>query len=293
MVKIVKIWGGIGNQLFQFYFSCYLKKLNPESNIVFYTTPDGNNVVHNLQDFRIDFPLVDLDVFINKNYYFRSEIIYRIVRFLVKIGCISIRDVLVDNGILNFEKIAGNSLFDGYWQWCSLVDEVYSEFPLVFDNSRLDQSQQRLIEYIWQGTSVSVHIRRGDKLQWRNRLRGWQLGKNYYVRSIEVVLGFIENPTFYIFSDDVQWVKDNAWFKDYKDVVFVEDYLPNYSSSYEMFAMSNCRVNILANSTFSWWAAYMNCREDKLVLAPKRWFRFWNKRRTRGLMPENWILITE
>jgi hypothetical protein len=134
--------------------------------------------------------------------------------------------------------------------------------------------------------SVSVHIRRGDYL---SKIAYRELGLTsieFYKKSIAYMSETITNPQFYFFSDDIEWVKS-------------EFHLPNANfvsgektknNIEDFYLMSQCKHNIIANSTFSWWAAWLNENPEKIVVAPIKWF---NKLRhsTKDLIPEKWIRI--
>lgn len=94
----------------------------------------------------------------------------------------------------------------------------------------------------------------------------------------------VENPHFYIFSDEIDWVKNN--FQFYDEHTFVD--LNNEENNFEdLRLMSNCKHNIIANSSFSWWGAWLNANIDKIVIAPKRWFINQNT----DIVPECWVKI--
>ena len=97
----------------------------------------------------------------------------------------------------------------------------------------------------------------------------------------------IEKPVFFVFSDDIEWVKENL------NITFPVVYLSgikNIKSYEELVLMSKCKHNIIANSSFSWWGAWLNTNQKKIVIAPKRWFNDV-KLDTTDLIPENWIRI--
>ena len=130
--------------------------------------------------------------------------------------------------------------------------------------------------------TVSLHIRRGDylKLQHLHRV----LTLEYYKKAIKY---FTSEHTFVIFSDDIEWCKSNigSYFK-YVEYIQDEDYV-------ELFLMSKCQHNIIANSSFSWWGAYLNTYKKKITIAPKKWFGPKGFKNVDDLFLKNWILIDE
>lgn len=127
---------------------------------------------------------------------------------------------------------------------------------------------------------TSIHVRRGDYVNHPNHHPTQDL--NYYNLAVEL----LDNDTdyFYIFSDDIDWCKEN--FKGGK-YVFIEDNLDYI----DLLIMGKCRNNIIANSSFSWWGAWLNCNSDKKVVAPKKWFGKAINHNTEDLIPQSWIKI--
>jgi len=133
--------------------------------------------------------------------------------------------------------------------------------------------------------SISVHIRRGD---YQTQIAQDWLGilpKSYYYLAISEFASKILKAKFYIFTDDVDWVEENLPMDH--DHEIVSDNL-SQNSIEDFYLMSQCRHNIIANSTFSWWAAWLNGHPDKIVIAPKQWYQKKGMD-TSDLIPESWI----
>jgi hypothetical protein len=109
---------------------------------------------------------------------------------------------------------------------------------------------------------------------------------DYYHEAIKIMKEKIKNPYFFIFSDDIPWVKENL--KIDGDAFFITG--KKIKDHEEMFLMSRCKHNIIANSSFSWWGAWLNNNPEKIVIAPKRWFNN-EKINTSDLVPDNWLRI--
>ena len=136
-----------------------------------------------------------------------------------------------------------------------------------------------LIKDISYRNAVSIHIRRGDLLKLKNH---YVLGLNYYKRAIEIIKKKVKNPVFYVFSDEIDWCKNNFVNMGAK-LHFIED-----NAGYEDFElMRNCKYNILANSSLSWWTGYLNNHSDKIIIAPKKFTMF--KYVKGGILPNSWI----
>lgn len=135
--------------------------------------------------------------------------------------------------------------------------------------------------------SVGIHIRRGDylspvALEW--------LGVqpiSYYLKAIDIITKKIPNAKFYIFSDDIAWVRLNLIIEN--DHEFITQEITT-NALQDFYLMSKCQNNIIANSTFSWWAAWLNLNDAKTIIAPERWYNQVNFN-TSDLIPKDWIRI--
>lgn len=144
-------------------------------------------------------------------------------------------------------------------------NKLISLYPFVFDENDL----------------CSIHIRRGDYLHLQNHHP--VISIDYYKKAIEY---FDKKTKFIIFSDDISWCGENFNFIENK--VFIHS-LEDYE---ELYLMSYCKNNIIANSSFSWWGGWLNNHEDKIIIAPKVWFGdSYSSYKTDDLIPENWIKI--
>ena len=180
-----------------------------------------------------------------------------------------------------------NCYFKGYWQsekyFCDIEDMLRKE--LRFRQPLTRKEDLLLWEQTGRTESVSVHIRRGDYLKKRRRDDYDVCTPLYYQRAVEYILNTLDNPVFYIFSDEIEWVRQNMPFPS--SAVFVEGHSGN-DAWQDMFLMSHCKHHIIANSSFSWWGAWLNPEKDKMVLAPDRWFRH---RRRPDILPACWKTI--
>ena len=159
----------------------------------------------------------------------------------------------------------------GYWQsekyFMNALLDIRSDF--TFKNLPLGLNSE-FAEQISELNSVSLHVRRGDYANNPKTLLTHGLcSLDYYQSAIKYILEKVKEPTFFIFSDDIEWVKKHI------EINSACHYIShNYGSkSYnDMRLMSLCKHNIIANSTFSWWGAWLNANDDKIVVAPKLWF---------------------
>ena len=131
---------------------------------------------------------------------------------------------------------------------------------------------------------MSVHIRRGDYLQDENL--GGVCNNSYYLESVKILQTKLKNPFFYFFSDDPDWVKKTFNL----DRMKVIDWNTGINSYLDMFLMTKCKHNVIANSSFSWWGAYLNNYKNKIVIAPKVWFND-NLHKDNDIVPKKWLKI--
>ena len=148
----------------------------------------------------------------------------------------------------------------------------------------MDEENQKWMEQIKATESVSIHVRRGDYLTSYSK-DFIALGSEYYKAAIAYICQHVEHPTFYLFSDDVEFVKKEFSFLD-------ESYVITHNSGENSFRdmqlMSLCRHNIVANSTFSQWGALLNANEDNLTIYPKQYMRQKDNER-KSL--KNWVRL--
>jgi len=139
-------------------------------------------------------------------------------------------------------------------------------------------------------SSISLHIRRGNyaNIESVNLVHG-TMPISYYEDAINFFEGEIVNPKFYVFSDDISWAKDNLKLKH--PSVFV-DHNDDKCDYEDLRLMANCKHHIIANSTFSWWGAYLNSNSTKIVIGPKQWFSDVDKNKEAvDIIPKNWVKL--
>lgn len=184
------------------------------------------------------------------------------------------------------ESIADNTYLYGYFQtekyFGHYLTEIQAQFQL---NHAPNETNKRFIDAMKSENSVSIHVRRGDYL-----LAPFNLltAENYYRKAIEYIVERIEHPKFYIFTNDIEWTM--AEFGQFDiDKTFISNNQGDHSYM-DMILMSNCQHNICANSSFSWWGAWLNSNRDKIVTAPKLWFKNSGTENS-DLIPPSWIKI--
>lgn len=181
-----------------------------------------------------------------------------------------------------FFRLPDNIYLRGYFGdkkfFESIKEKIKKEYNLKEDRK---QKIKPFLGKISSENSVSIHIRRGDLL----KIGAFIVPIDYYKKAIEIIKKKVNNPKFYVFSDGIDWCKNNL--KDLGKLNFVEG-----NKDYEdLELMKECKHNILANSALSWWAGYLNKNPGKIVIAPKKFAHFSTDKRAEERLPKDWIKI--
>ena len=179
-----------------------------------------------------------------------------------------------------------NIYFDGYWQHAGYFENVTDKLKddFVFQKSTKPEDV-RALEQIQGSNSVGVHVRRGDYLKTPD-LYGGICTEAYYKEAFEIMRGMVSDPHFFFFTDDPHWVKKQFKLKN----MLIVDWNDSTAESWrDMRLMSFCQHNIIANSSFSWWAAWLNDNQNKSVISPARWE--YGKPMAAYRRMKNWIYL--
>lgn len=250
---IVRIIGGLGNQMFQYAYAKSLQERGYKVKIDIskfkkYKLHGG----YQLDKFNIDIkPSTALSNFLSKLGVRKS---------------IKEKNRLFNENLLVVPK---KSYLKGYFQTERYFQNIRSilekEFTLLEPISYSSNQYKNEIEA--HANSCSLHVRRGDYISNKkaNKVHG-TCDLNYYKRAIEFIESQYKNIHFFIFSDDLNWVKNNLKLKN--GTYIDHDVIPHE----DLYLMSLCRFNITANSSFSWWGAWLNKHKNKMVISPKKWY---------------------
>ncbi len=289
---LVKIFSGLGNQMFQYAFARSLSlKRGVPVKLDATALPDKFGRRYHLDSFNINAAMAnqgEITRLSEPRFGLLRRIIAKIVRQArprPKSYRKELKDYVYDSNML---VVDGDSYFDGYWQnqryFIDISEVIRSDF--TFRNPPEGRNAAALLE-IERSNSVSIHIRRGDYLNSPpSALIHGVCTLEYYREAINVILSKVINPVFYIFSDDPEWVK-KEFIVDQVSVV-VENNTDKPQEDLRL--MSFCKHNIIANSTFSWWAAWLNSNPDKIVIAPKQWVVLPGINAD-DIIPEGWIKL--
>jgi hypothetical protein len=256
-LAVVKIWGGVGNQLFCYAFAKYLSVLHPDIDVKIETF-SGFHKDGYKRKYRLNF----------FNLSIKKAPLYMSLFFLIRKKFLFVRMFLFKNAILCEEKdncefiVPDNKnrlvFYEGYWQkidysnirWL-LLEDFKINLP---HNDRFDE-WSKLIRTT---NSVAIHVRKIDYAE--------ILPNDYYKKATDFINNVIDNPAFYVFSDDITYCK--SIFSDFSTVCFINNFK---NELYELRLMSLCNHFIIANSTFSWWGAWLSTNENKTVIMPKEY----------------------
>ncbi|NTV93420.1 MAG: alpha-1,2-fucosyltransferase [Chlorobiaceae bacterium] len=185
-----------------------------------------------------------------------------------------------------------DTIIDGYWQseqyFCEIAGTIVQEFSVA---SPLSEKSREMKTYIQNTESVAVHIRRGDYVMSgiKESVIHGPLESHFYDDALAIIARKTRSPHLFIFSDDIPWVKENLRFDFPARYV---DHNDESSGFEDLHLMSECRHNIIANSTFSWWGAWLNRNPSKIVIAPKQWFPDPKMNKlTSDLIPDSWVRL--
>ncbi len=295
---LVRLSGGLGNQMFQYALGRNLSfKNNVELKVETSDFDDPKNPrLYKLDKFNVnailankkDFREIGLPNMENRD--FLSRIARRIFRIFDGRKSIYKRKFVIEPHFYfcpDILKITSSCYLSGVWQsekYFKDVEEVIrKEFTL---RNKPSAETENWIQKTSGCNSVSIHIRRGDYVNSpkTNQFHG-VCSIEYYDRAIDLISQKITAPVFYIFSDDIEWVKGNLKIP-YSKFYVSDSTVPDYE---ELIVMSKCKHNIIANSSFSWWGAWLNESPEKIVIAPQKWFA--GNTDTRDLIPASWIRL--
>lgn len=187
-----------------------------------------------------------------------------------------------------FKDLSEKTTLFGYFQNENYFKGISKQLRIDFTfKAPLKGKNDEIRTIIEQNTSVSIHIRRGDYSNSNSNLP--ILDISYYKKAIEHIASQINKPYFFIFSDGIDWVKENLDLSKFNHQFI--DWNKNENSYIDMQLMSMCKHNIIANSSFSWWAAWLNANPNKLVIAPDKWYKGDNGKYPDGFLPKEWITL--
>lgn len=291
---IVKLMGGLGNQMFQYATAkrlAFINNVELKFDISGYESMNKNDTPRQYE----------LNLLSIKNSIATKDDLKKVKpadrvrridkRVVHKLGHGSAiypygeRSSAFDPRVLKLKK---NTYLVGWWQnekyFVDIKNQLVKDFkPKI----KAEGNNARWLKLARSSDSIAVHVRRGDYISNKHANVHHGLATvDYYNAAATYMKIYIKNPHFFVFSDDIAWCKKNLKFGD--KVTFVEG--NNGAKAYEdLRIMSTCKHNIIANSSFSWWGAWLNTNDDKIVIAPRTWFQDEKANRETDVVPDSWI----
>ncbi len=297
-MKIVRITDGLGNQMFQYAFALAVRKKTGEKVVLDRNWfPEFGGKLRNAVPRTFGLSAYNLSI---KDYVGKEEsdrVIYGSglrgkVNQLLHLRPGLLREDRFNLSLNNLDCYIGNDyVFRGFFQKSEypayVRDELLEQFSL--DEALLNDENRRLIDKIEAcgDSAVFVHVRRGDYVLESSRKVFGLCSLEYYANAVRVIAdkaGIV--PHLFVFSDDMEWVKEN-YHPDFP-VTFV-DFNPADQPHLDINLMRHCRHGVTANSTFSWWGAWLIENPNAVIVSPARWYA--GNYSAEGLRPTSWHLV--
>lgn len=266
MKKVIIFKGGLGNQIFQYGMYTWQKSVRHRDVCYMYREADHNGFE---LDRWFNVSLQKASVFYKWLYW----VIWRLNKYgLLKRGIWFGRDK---------DERSGDLFVNGYWTKRAYF--MHEGFDITFKQLPLMGKNRCIADLMEQTDSIAVHVRRGDYLLPQNTRIFCQLDEDYYRKGIERCCRTMQNPHFFFFSDDMAWVKEHIRVEHAEYI----DWNKGDDSIYDMYLMSQAKSLIIANSTFSFWAAMLG-RQHDTVIYPAHWYVNGT---VLDIFPDDWVAL--
>lgn len=283
----VKIFSGLGNQMFQYACARAIQeKFGGDLYLDIYNFKFDKRKF-GLNNFKLNDKIKIIDQDNSISNVQKNKILKILCKFMPKLtfkicSCFGKYLYLGEEYIKIDKNNKNNYYLFGYWQSEKYFKDIKSILQKEFElKSKIKSSHQKIINEMKEENSVAIHFRRGDYLN-INKYSNICTDE-YYKKAIKIINDKVENPMFYIFSDDIEYAKSNWNFGN--NVKFIDEKNNNYE---DINLMKHCKHYIIANSSFSWWGQYLSQNENKIVIAPKKWY---NNNHKVDIYMEDWIKI--
>lgn len=299
---ITRISGGLGNQLFQYALGRALAiesgaALKLDLSSYSHRKPHEAVRTYTLDKFNIEAQVAAKNDFKSigipdpADQGFMTKLKRRLIRMRESDKAFHERRIILESSfgfIPDILNVKSGAFLAGVWQsekyFKKYADQIRKDLAL---KEPLSSKALEIQGQMNANESVAIHIRRGDQVRDPNLVKKHGLLTNdYYANAIGYMKSKLSNPRFFVFSDEIEWVKRNMGF-DSGTVYVSESNLPDYE---ELALMSSCKHQIIAKSSFSWWGAWLNQNPKKIVVAPKRRFA-QESTEAQDLIPESWIRL--
>ena len=295
---IVKLLGGLGNQMFQYAIARSLAQRNSSFLKLdlygFETYKLRNYDLHCfniIEQFATIEEITAFKLNSEEKQSFKEKIIKLVgsnptSRYYNHCKLIKEQTFNFDHTILDQK---GHIYIDGYWQtenyFVDIKEIICRDFSFRYEPT---PQNQKMLDHIMKVNAVAIHIRRGDYVEnaATNGVHG-TCSLEYYQHAIALIADAVDNPMFFFFSDDTSWVKQNIPVNHPHKYVDINNDITSYE---DLRLMSKCKHHIIANSSFSWWGAWLAEWEGQKVIAPKKWF-ISDQFNSKDIIPKSWIKI--
>lgn len=269
MSIVVNMACGLANRMFQYAFYLSLKESGHDVRVDYFT---NNRMPHENVDWEKIFPAAD----------FEQASPWEIIRagggssILAKLRRKFFKwttNVIEMPGAFSLYNPDGNikdvyllGVFQSKLPALSIENELRNRFKFA---DFTDQKNIELAKKIQSENSIAIHVRKNEeycKIKWYQNTCHIE----YYEQAVKYISDKIDNPKFYVFTDNPDWVRCN--FKNFDYELVDHNPTSGWGSHFDMQLMSLCKHNIISNSTYSWWGAFLNVNEDKIVIIPNIWF---------------------
>ena len=281
---VVHLYGGIGNQLFQYTFGEYLRYKH-QLNVFYDISSFG--VLATFRELQINSITDEIPIFKTGHFFFSRYTKY--LRIVLKVlFCMKRGYKYFYNGIDESILTADNwkvIYFDGYWQDKKYAEWIISNVGNIYLSiDKIPVEFEKYIHFVKKHNVTSIHIRRGDYLKKENINLLGICSLKYYTDSVEYILSKDPSTEIIVISDDNEWVRKNLRLS--KNYIIVEEL--NIKPFWYIYLMSQCNNNIMSNSTFSWWGAFLNNHNEKIIVAPMHWMK---QKENPPIYTDTWKLI--
>jgi hypothetical protein len=290
---IAKLMGGLGNQMFQYASAAGLADRLDAQVIIDKSWYEADLDVNTPRSYELDCFALQQKFVDHAQLTLVNEIIPSAKTKLYDLtkGRKKPRVLVYKEDGHGFHKdvldLPDNTLLDGFWQtekyFLHARDKILKDFEFVNKQSK---KNLEVLNQIKSTNAISLHVRRGDYANDKNTNAFHGLtGLDYYKEAIKRISEQVKVPTFFVFSDDPEWCKQNL------KIDFPSTYVShNKAGSDDMRLMTQCQHHIIANSSFSWWGAWLNQSDQKIIYAPKKWFND-NSMDTKDILPTKWTKL--
>lgn len=289
MKIIVRLTGGIGNQFFQYAAGRSLSIRHNCELILDDSLLNRKNAEDTPRSYELDAFNIQARKISEKEAASLKFRVQRPFRYLYEIGLLKTSFSYYREPHFEFDpkylRLTGDLIIEGYWQSERYFADIAAELRRELQPKKSpDSNVHTFLSQMLVGNSVSLHIRRGDYLSNPNAAAHHVVcDLDYYRRAVAMIAERVKNPVFFVFSDDPEWVA-NEFKIDFPTTIVTK--LNAWPAYEDLRMMSHCAHHIIANSSFSWWGAWLNASPSKIVVAPSKWFKV--DKNIKDLIPPDW-----